>query len=40
VAAGALIVEEAGGQARISPGEPAGKIHLVASNGRLPLEFV
>jgi myo-inositol-1(or 4)-monophosphatase len=40
VAAGALIVEEAGGQVRISPGEPAGKIHLVASNGRLPLEFV
>lgn len=40
VAAGALLVEEAGGQVRISPGEPAGKIHLVASNGRLPLEFV
>ena len=40
VAAGSLIVEEAGGQVRISPGEPAGKIHLVASNGRLPLEFV
>ena len=40
VAAGALIVEEAGGQVRISPGEPAGKIHLVASNGRLPLELV
>lgn len=40
VAAGALLVEEAGGQVRISPGEPAGKIHLVASNGRIPLEFV
>lgn len=40
VAAGALLVEEAGGQVRISPGEPAGKIHLVASNGRLPLDFV
>jgi len=40
VAAGALLVEEAGGQVRISPGEPEGKIHLVASNGRLPLEFV
>jgi myo-inositol-1(or 4)-monophosphatase len=40
VAAGALLVEEAGGQVRISPGEPAGKIHVVASNGRLPLDFV
>ena len=40
VAAGALLVEEAGGHVRISPGEPPGKIHLVASNGRLPLEFV
>ena len=40
VAAGALLVEEAGGQVRISPGEPAGKIHVVASNGRIPLEFV
>lgn len=40
VAAGALLVEEAGGQVRMSPGEPAGKIHLVASNGRIPLEFV
>ncbi len=40
VAAGALIVEEAGGQVRISPGEPEGKIHLVASNGRIPLGMV
>ena len=40
VAAGALLVEEAGGQVRISPGEPSGKIHLVASNGRIPLDMV
>jgi len=40
VAAGALIVEEAGGQVRMSPGEPEGKIHLVASNGRIPLDMV
>lgn len=40
VAAGALLVEEAGGQVRISPGDPAGKIHLVASNGRIALDRV
>ena len=40
VAAGALLVEEAGGQVRISAGEPSDKLHLVASNGRIPLERV
>jgi myo-inositol-1(or 4)-monophosphatase len=40
VAAGALIVEEAGGQVRITTGEPTGKLHLVASNGRIPLDMV
>ena len=40
VAAGALLVEEAGGQVRISAGDPSGKLHLVASNGRIPLERV
>jgi len=40
VAAGALLVEEAGGQVRITAGDPKGKLHLVASNGRIPLERV
>ena len=40
VAAGSLLVEEAGGQVRITAGEPNGKLHLVASNGRIPLERV
>jgi len=40
VAAGALLVEEAGGQVRITAGDPKGKLHLVASNGRILLERV
>jgi myo-inositol-1(or 4)-monophosphatase len=40
VAAGALLVEEAGGQVRVTAGDPKGKLHLVASNGRIPLERV
>jgi len=40
VAAGSLLVEEAGGQVRITAGDPKGKLHLVASNGRIPLERV
>ena len=40
VAAGALLVEEAGGQVRITAGDPKGKLHLVASNGKIPLERV
>jgi len=40
VAAGSLLVEEAGGQVRTTTGEPNGKLHLVASNGRIPLERV
>ena len=40
VAAGSLLVEEAGGQVRITSGDPKGKLHLVASNGRIPLERV
>ena len=40
VAAGALLVEEAGGQVRITAGDPKGKLHLVASSGRIPLERV
>ena len=40
IAAGALMVEEAGGVVRSHPSEPEGKIHLVASNGKIPLEFV
>ena len=34
------MVEEAGGVVRSHPSEPEGKIHLVASNGKIPLEFV
>jgi myo-inositol-1(or 4)-monophosphatase len=40
IAAGALMVEEAGGVVRSHSSEPEGKIHLVASNGKIPLEFV
>lgn len=40
VAAGALLVEEAGGKVQISAGKPEGKLHLVASNGHLKLEQV
>ena len=39
VAAGALMVEEAGGVVSIGPSEPDGKIHLVASSGKIPLEL-
>ena len=39
VAAGALMVEEAGGVVSMGASEPAGKIHLVASSGRIPLEL-
>ncbi|NBR70533.1 MAG: inositol monophosphatase [Verrucomicrobia bacterium] len=40
VAAGALMVEEAGGKVRMSWMEPGGKIHLVASSGRIDLDLV
>jgi myo-inositol-1(or 4)-monophosphatase len=40
VAAGVLMVEEAGGKVLMSPVETSGKIHLVASSGRIPLNFV
>lgn len=40
VAAGVLLVEEAGGKVQMNPVEPDGKIHLVASSGRIPLNFV
>ena len=39
VAAGALMVEEAGGVVSMGPSEPAGKIHLVASSGKISLEL-
>ena len=40
VAAGALMVQEAGGIVHMHPGEPSGKIHLIASSGRIPLDSV
>lgn len=40
IAAGALMVEEAGGKVQKLPSEPAGKIHLVASSGKITLELV
>ena len=40
VAAGVLMVEEAGGKVQMNPVESSGKIHLVASSGRIPLNFV
>ena len=39
VAAGALMVTEAGGVVSMGPSEPDGKIHLVASSGKIPLEL-
>ena len=40
VAAGALMVQEAGGVVHMHPGEQSGKIHLIASSGRIPLDSV
>jgi myo-inositol-1(or 4)-monophosphatase len=40
VAAGALMVEEAGGVVHMHPGEQAGKIHLIASSGRIQLDSI